>query len=241
MRKYCSFLLLILVLPIKSNAEVLKVGVVRFDPPFVLQVGKKQFDGFDISMMRFVCSEMDVECEFIPLPRKQLLDAVGKGDIDVAVSAIAVRPQNKVHFSIPYLINTIHIVGFKTIGKDHFHIGLIDNKSVGVADSVYSDQMKFLGLKNPKVSIFDQDDDMIDALNKGNIEFALVDTYTATYWKIHSAKFNDLGEAITLESSVAIAVNPSETGLKTEINKALTKYRNSKQFLRDFYKYLFRI
>ena len=81
-----------------SQNPPLKVGVVSFEPPFVMQA-KNHFYGFDISLMERICKGLDRPCQYQLMRFEELIPAVVNGDIDVAVSAITITlPQSQPGF-----------------------------------------------------------------------------------------------------------------------------------------------
>lgn len=239
-KKYFIILLLFL-LPFCIHGRPIKVGVSHFDPPFIVQLDSYHFDGFDISMVRYICKKLKYDCEFIAFQRDQLINAVMQGKVDFAVSDLMITKSRatKVSFSIPYLINITHVIGLKKLDKGKFMLEMLNNQKIGITDESYVPHIKLFKLKNPNILIYSQDDELIDALNKEKISFAVVESYTASYWSINSGNhFKDFGSPFQIESSVGIAINPKEPDLVEEINYGLTQYRNSQQFLDDYNKYL---
>ncbi|KTD63315.1 transporter substrate-binding domain-containing protein [Legionella shakespearei] len=240
MRKY-FILVLLLIVPFCSFSRSILIGVSHYDPPFIVQQEKYRFDGFDISMMKYVCRKLSYECEFLSLDRSKLLDAVANGTVDLAVSNLIITKERltKVNFSSPYLINTTHIIGLKKKVPGTFSIDLLRNKKIGITDSDYADQVKALNVEKPVVKIFSRDDDMVDAITNNQVDFALVDAYSANYWQINSGGIiQDFGCPVTLESTAAIAINPNNADIIDKLNWALLDYLNSKQFGDDYRKYL---
>ncbi|WP_058475385.1 transporter substrate-binding domain-containing protein [Legionella quateirensis] len=233
--------MLLFLLPLCTYGRTLKIGVSYFDPPFVIQLDPTHFDGFDVSMIRYVCKTMRFDCELIAFKRDRLLNEVENGTVDLAVSDLVISDKNasKVNFSIPYLINITHVIGLKKQVKNPFIIDLLYNQKIGITDESYQQHINILKIKNPIVSLYGQDDEMIDALNRGKIGFAFVDTYTASYWSNNSSDLiADFGSPLHFESLVAVAVNSKDQALLEDINRALTQYRNSQQFITDYNKYL---
>jgi polar amino acid transport system substrate-binding protein len=240
MRKY-FILVLLLIIPFCSYSQYMTIGVAHYDPPFIVQQEKYRFDGFDISMMKYVCRKLSYECEFLSFDRSKLLDAVANGTVDLAVSNLIITKDRltKVNFSLPYLINTTHIIGLKKKVPGTFSIDLLHNKKIGITDSDYADQVKALNINKPLVKIFSRDDDMIDAIINNKIDFAMVDAYSANYWQINSGGIiQDFGCPVTLESTVAIAISPNKVDIIGKLNWAVLEYLNSKQFVEDYHKYL---
>ncbi|WP_298625053.1 transporter substrate-binding domain-containing protein [uncultured Legionella sp.] len=152
---------------------------------------------------------------------------------------IAQNRMANIQFSIPYLINNVHVIGPKKLLTGKFDMGLLHNQKIGITDEAYFHHIAELKLSKSNVNLFSQDDELVDALNKGVIGVALVDTYTASYWNINSSShIVDLGKPIHVESEVAIAINPNDAELLERINWALTSYRNSQEFIDDYNKYL---
>ncbi len=232
---------MLFLVPVSLCARTIKIGVAHFDPPFVVQLDAHHYDGFDVAMIHYICKKMQYECVLVAYKRNRLMDAVASGEVDMAVSQLIVSERNsaKVNFSIPYLINVAHVIGLKKLVNGHFDLSLLFNQKIGLTDEDYKKHIVELNLKSPNITMFEQDDELIEALHKGVVGFALVDTYTASYWNINSSNLiADFGSPVQFESAVAIAVNPQDSSLLEKINWALTNYRNSHDFVDDYNKYL---
>lgn len=224
-----------------SYGQSLKVGVSHFDPPFVIQLDKNHFDGFDITMMNYLCKKMDYQCQYIPITRDKLVDAVHDGIVDLAVSGLLIPNayKSQISFSNPYLVIDIHVISSSTVKPKTFTMDMLNNKNIGVSSKKIEEQIKLLGVKNPKVQFFVEDDVLVAALNSGFIDYGLIDSYTAYYWSHNSSGIiKDLGHPLILESVVAIGVDPNNPELLKQVNNALTEYRNSAEFKAQFYKFL---
>jgi ABC-type amino acid transport substrate-binding protein len=224
-------------LPFNTYAQKLRVGVSPYDPPFVIQTTPNHYSGFDIAMMNYVCLHIGYECQFISIRRARLIEAVAKGEVDLAVSNLNSNrtPYKNVLYSLPYLVTSTHIIGLADFVKANFDPSLMNNTHIGITDESYVKEIRSLKIIKPKIVFFPQDDDMISALTDKKIQFALVDAYTAAHWENSSSgliKDYDCPQAFEWASSIAI--NPKKILLQKEINKILTDYRNSPQFLNDF-------
>lgn len=236
-------LFFVIIFPLNSFGSTLKVGVSFFDPPFIFHAAKNNFYGFDISMMNYICHQIKQECQYIPFHRDKLIDALKRGVVDVAVSGfdITAERQAKVNFSVPYLINVTHIIGLKRLNIDRLTMQMLNNKKIGIAANAnrYEDQIKILGVTNPKIKIFQKDFALIDALNKGTIDFAFVDKFTAHYWSNNSSNLiKDFGCPMVFESKVGIAMNPHIPGLQEKVDHAILLYRKSNEFKENFHRFL---
>lgn len=238
MRKSFILIICIIILPFNIYGRTLKVGISHFDPPFVIQLSPQHFSGFDINMIQYICKKLNDDCTLISMDWDELIDAVAQNKVDIAISGLTI-PQShssSVAFSLPYLITKIHTIGLKKNSIDHFNIKLLNNTNIGITDKDYWKQFKKLNLKGTNFIFFDQDDALINALKVGKIKFALIDSYTASYWEVNSSNtIKDLGPITTLEYFAAIAINPNDPALQNEINKALTDYLHSQEFMTNYH------
>lgn len=240
-RKHFIIIMVLFLLPLCIYGRTIRVGVANFEPPFTTKVDSTHYDGFDISMIRYICKKLNYECELIPYKKNQLLRAVETGEVDMAVSQLIISKESAAHvkFSIPYLVNVTRILGSKKLVKGNCGVELLNKQKIGISEEAYEPQIEELKLKNPNVVLFEQDEELIKALYNGDVGFALVDTYSASYWNVNSSqRIVDCGSSGHFDSAIAIAVNPNEHDLLERVNWALTSYRNSQDFLDDYNKYL---
>lgn len=233
--------MVLFLLPLCIYGRTIKVGVAKFEPPFTSEVDSKHYDGFDISMLRYICEKLNYECKLISYKKNELIRAVELGEVDIAASQLIVSKESASHvtFSTPYLVNVVHILGAKKLVKGTFGVELLNNQKIGISEEAYIPGIAELKLKNPNVILFAQDDELIKALYNGDLGFALVDVYSASYWNINSSQhIVDYGSSGHFDSVIAIAVNPHDNDLLKRINWALTSYRDSQDFLDNYNKYL---
>lgn len=243
MRRYRFYMILFLIFmsPLYAQGKILKIAVSFYDPPFVIQGADKQIYGFDIAMMEYLCRAIDYNCQLIPLPPNELIDAVEKNKVDIAVGSliITIEHAQQVNFSLPYLVSQSRFLGQKKQADKPFNLQVLNKSKIGIVDEVYAQQLKMLGLTDHQIVRFAQDHTMIQALNKGNIDFALLDNFTANYWHIHSSEaLVALGKPMAFGFGLAIAINRNNIPLLEEINLSLLKYLNSDHYLNDYDKYL---
>ncbi|QEY53074.1 transporter substrate-binding domain-containing protein [Legionella longbeachae] len=236
-RKSIILIICIIILPLNIYGRTLTVGISHFDPPFVIQLSPKHFSGFDIDLIQNICKKLNDDCTLISMDWDELIDAVAQKKVDIAVSGLTIPQSHSspVAFSIPYLIMNIDTIGLKKNVIGHFNMRMLINANIGTTDKDYWTLFKKLNLKSTNFILFDQDDELINALKVGKIKFALVDSYTASYWEVNSSNtIKDLGPVTHLEYFTAIAINPNDPELQNEINKALTDYLHSKDFMDNY-------
>ncbi|KTD11894.1 amino acid ABC transporter substrate-binding protein [Legionella gratiana] len=238
MKKSFILIICIIILPFNLYGRTLKIGISHFDPPFVIQLSHEYFSGFDINMAQYICKKLDYEYTFVSMDWNELIDAVAKNDVDIAVSGFTIPQQgysSQVTYSLPYLITKIHIIGLDDHTKKPLNFELLHNTNIGITDKDYLEQFKKLNLINTKFVLFDQDDDLINALRAGKIKFALIDSYSASYWDINSSDtIKDFGPIHAIEYFTVIAINSKDSALQKEINEALIDYLNSQEFMTNY-------
>ena len=83
----------------------LKVGISADFPPFEYYDENEELYGFDVDLMNYIGDRIGFDIEFVNMSFDQLFSAVMGGDVDCAISAIAVTEErnNVIDYTIPYL------------------------------------------------------------------------------------------------------------------------------------------
>jgi polar amino acid transport system substrate-binding protein len=226
-----------------AQSEPLTIGTTNFNPPFVMRTANNELFGFDIDMMIQICKIMDRKCNFEILRFEELLPAVASRRIDMAVGSITITAErsNIVAFSLPYLLSysrflTLH----STADKTPFGLETLNNKRFGIASkTVFSAQIKDMGIANPTIVEFDKYEGMLEALRDNSIDFILMDSPSAVYWAANSGNsFKTFGNAFMYGYGFGIAVNRENSALLSQLNQALLKYQNSDTYKQAYQKYL---
>lgn len=233
---FCSFS------SVYAEGEPLVVGTESYNPPFVQQGGKQSIFGFDIDMMISLCKIMNRTCEFRVMKFTDILPAVEANKIDVATDSITITAarSHDVGFSLPYLLSNSRFLTTAANAKTPFSFDSLKGKSLGIqSGTIFVDQVNELGIKNVKIRLYERLEDMLDALNKGQVDYLLIDDPTAVFWAANSAgAFVAVGKPLVYGFGYGIAVNINNKPLLDTINKALLQYQNSEDFKRNYFKYL---
>ncbi|HTN34170.1 MAG TPA: transporter substrate-binding domain-containing protein [Marinobacter sp.] len=98
----CMFLLLTLASGEASAQQPpLKVGIATV-PPFVMQAEDGHWEGISIDLWQQVADGMNLDFEWVPMEFRELLDAVEKKEIDVAVGALTMTADREVRFDFTH-------------------------------------------------------------------------------------------------------------------------------------------
>ncbi len=242
-RKFSFSVALILssVASLHAQNQPLLVAAPQFIAPFIMK-GKNQLYGFDISMMSQICTMINRDCKYQIMPFSQVLQSVADKKSDVAIGSITITADRAkiVNFSIPYMIPDTRFIGRSSMKNTPINLDVLLKSNIGIIKgTVFSDQLKSMGVDTLKLSTFKNENDMMEALNAGSIDLGLVDNTTALYWQSQSdGALVAVGKPTPYGSGIGIAVNAEETALLESINQALYKYQNSPDFTRNFNEYL---
>lgn len=218
-----------------KETRPIRIAVSHFLPPFVFEGANKELSGFDISLMGYICQEMERTCVFIPMKSTQVLSAVANHDADVGIGAITITLDRYklVGFSIPYMLSESRFLGTKSMTVMPFTEESLSNKTIGVQEgSVIETQLKrYPNFKKIKIIRFADGDKLVAALSDGSIDLALVYNATAMYWQNHSAgALYALGLSFSFGYGIGISVNRDDVELTQAINKAILRYQKTAAF-----------
>lgn len=237
--KILSFVFaVILLIPKAFAAEApLIIAVNNYAPPFVLQSANNYLFGFDISMMNYICKTLQRTCQYKPMAFGQILLAVQNKQADMAMGSIIITAERAkiVNFSQPYLQSMARFMGRKELADTPFGVTMLVNKKIGVAANTVYPQVAIASGATPGDIIEYPDlESVIEALQNGDIDIALMDNPTAEYWDIHSSgSLIVLGKPFNYGFGLGIAVNKGDPVLLQQINQALVQYHQSEAYKTD--------
>ncbi len=244
-KKYFVFCLLICFLNPLHAVEnpPLRVAVVAFSPPFVMQSANQHFYGFDIALMEYVCKKMNRRCEYMPMAFNALFEALETEKADVAVGGIimTVKRSERVPFSTPYLVSKAQFIGTAEANvKLPFQLTSLADKRVGVLnDGAFEHMIQFMEGKKPTLVTFDTDTALIHALNLNQMSVALLSAPKARYWRSNSSgTFKKIGAPFPIGFGFAIAVNPKTPALVEKLDNALLHYQQDAAFKKNYDMYI---
>jgi len=234
--------LLMFISSLHAEGPPLTVAVDNFSPPFIQRGANQQFFGFDIAMMEYVCKSIKRTCQYRPMPFDQLLAALEAKKVDAALGAITITAERArlVNFSTPYLLSRARFIGPAKLASQPFHIEQLAGKKIGVeVGTAFSQVIANLSLDKPDVIEYPGDDDIINDLYNGKIDFALMDAAASLYWQNQSSgQLSVLGEPFSYGYGFGIALNKESGPLLNQINTALSQYQNSEAYKSNYQKYL---
>ena len=184
---------------------VLRVGITAYSvAKFNFVDANGDHSGFDAELIRWMCSRIEnrigkkCEVEFVSIPWRGLLQAVADYDVDVAISAISRSKQreidNKIRFTDGYLV-----IGQVFVSKEQGRTfpDDLNGAVVGTANKSTNAEVGRHIADTYKFTVNDKYTDYADvyaALDRGDIDFALVDDVLAGFFL--GTRFHQCGPTI---------------------------------------------
>lgn len=208
-----------------ASGRVIKVATEANDPPYRYVSEKNQITGFEIDLVKAVAKEMGASVEFKDMKFSQLLDAVSKKDVDLAIGTLTVneKRKQKVDFSDAYAHRNAYTVVVPKKGNSIRSEKDLKGKTVAVKkSSTFETRAKEMGFG--KAVPLDHYEDIYKAVAEGKAEAGVSDEQAANYYLLHggSEKLTVVG-TLPGGNNFAIAIAKDNGKLKDEVNKALKK------------------
>lgn len=239
MKRLILLLCFVLLFPgyLFAQKETLNIAVALFHPPHVMVTGNSQVFGFDISMMRTICEELNVKCNFKPMPFSKIIPAVMNNEVDAGIGAITITlaRAEEVDFSSPYLPSYAHMMTSNNTISEHGKT--LDFKKLqfgALKGTVYLQTLKDMNIPDENITIYETEPELLSALNEADIDIIILDNPTAQFWDTQTPHLVEYGSAFIVGNGLGIAVNKNNVALLNDINKALSLYLQSPLFKKHY-------
>ncbi|MBR2182622.1 MAG: basic amino acid ABC transporter substrate-binding protein [Acidaminococcaceae bacterium] len=212
--------------------KVLRVGTEPTFAPFEFQKeGSKEFDGFDMDLIRAIGKQLNMKVEIMNMGFDALIPALNAGNIDVAAAGMSITPdrQKAVDMSDPYYVSGLVVV----VNKDNAEvkgINELNNKGIAVQIGTTGAE-KAAKVPGAKVKNFNTNAEVFLELKNKGVDAVIIDKPVAEYYLAQgggkdSAKI--VGDTMEAESyGLSMKKN---SPLTKEINKALLDLKKNGEY-----------
>ena len=177
---------------IPTLSRILKRKTIRigYNPdavPFSYFNGKGELVGYDIAMIHHLARQIDCSIEFFPVKYKDIDKQLNSGNIDIAMSGIAVSvPElTKMDFTIPYMTLTMAFV-VKSYEKEKFEskAALQKQRNLTIATTWNSSILPMVKqyLPNAKMKIIKSNEDYFEG--KVKADALLISAEAGSAWTL---------------------------------------------------------
>ena len=211
--------------------KVLRVGTEPTFAPFEFQKeGSKDFDGFDMDLIRAIGKQLNMKVEIQNMGFDALIPALNAGNIDVAASGMSITPdrQKAVDMSDPYYESGLSIVVRKGEEAKCKTPEELKGKTVAVQSGTTGEE-KAKQLAGENVLSFKTSEETFQALKDKKAEAIVIDKPVARY--LIRKQFPDAAVAVDAFATESYGIVMRHHGdLTPKINKALAELKSSGEY-----------
>ena len=218
--------------PAVQAPKVLKVGTEPTFAPFEFQKeGSKEFDGFDMDLIRAIGKQMNMKVEILNMGFDALIPAINAGNIDLAIAGMSITPdrQKAVDMSDPYYVSGLVVV----VGKDNAAVKSVNdlnNKGIAVQIGTTGAE-RAAKVPGAKVKNFNTNAEVFLELKNKGVEAVIIDKPVAEYF-LATGGGKDYAKIVgdTMEAeSYGISLKKNSP-LTKDINKALLDLKKNGEY-----------
>lgn len=225
-----------------SEGAPLTVAIDNFSPPFTMRGANNQFYGFDVDLTTSICKQLNRSCVYKPMSFGKVLNAIYNKEADIGVGAIIITTERAVivNFSTPYLMSQSMFIGNKNKVNQKFTLEDVKNNPVGAQmGTIYPQLLASIGIEAENITLYNEPETLIEALELGKINYALLDAPSAMYWQSQSSNtLVVLGEPFVYGFGLGVAVRQDNLTLLSQINQAIHVYQESPDYQQSYKQYL---
>lgn len=208
-------------------------------PPFFYNDEEGVLTGFNIDIARGVCLELSVACEIQTRPWADLVGALKRGEADAVIASHTITPQllAEVDFSDRYYFTPAWLAGRKGGERVIPTPEGLEGKSIGVVKGSPHEAYVRTFFRDSAVASFDSAELARDALADGKVAFLLDDGISLGFWingslsrECCELKGGPFVEPKFFGDGIGIMVRKDDPQLKTLINQALRRVRDSGRY-----------
>ncbi len=209
----------------------LKIGTEPTFAPFEFQKdGSKDFDGFDMDLIRAIGKKMNMKVEIQNMGFDALIPALNSGNIDAAIAGMSITPdrQKTVDFTKAYYKSGLVVV----VNKDDNSIKSDkDLKGKKIAVQIGTTGAEKAGkVQAAKVTSFNTNAEVFLELKNHGADAVIIDAPVAAYYLVQSGKDSAkiVGSVMEAESyGIALKKNSK---LTAEMDKALEELKKDGEY-----------
>ena len=215
-----------------GSAKVLRVGTNADFAPFEVQdVNGKEYEGFDMDLIRAVAKEMGYKADIQNINFDGLIPALESGNLDLIISGMTINDERKqkVNFSDPYYKSGLTII----VKKDNTAIKKFSDlagKKVAVQIGTTSAK-EVRKINGVEVKELNSSADTFMELKAGGVDAVVNDRPVNDYYIAKSGvkDVRALDELLTSED-YGMAMSKKNPDLQKEVNAALKKLHENGEY-----------
>ncbi|HKD56816.1 MAG TPA: transporter substrate-binding domain-containing protein [Hyphomicrobiaceae bacterium] len=208
-------------------------------PPFNYYDEDNVLTGFNVDIARAICLELAAACDIQVRPWPELLPALQRSETDAVIAshAISANALKFVDFTDRYYHTPARFAGKRSAGRLDATPEGLEGKKIAVAKGTAHEAYLRAFFRDSSIRAFDTPELARDALITGVTDLLFDDGISLAFWLNGTAskaccefKGGPFGEPKYFGDGVAIAVSRDDPRLKSLINAALRRLRESGRY-----------
>ena len=222
-------LLLLLVMPFGATAEKpLKAACNIKFPPFSYLDEAGVATGFDVEITKALCKEMQVECDLVLMPFSQIIPAMSRGELDMAVASLArTEERASVIDFTDYYYRSCNIFITKHDYARNEVPAFLEGKKVGAQlDTIQEEYLQKNYAERVELILHPTFESLFISLRAGKVDAIFVDAL-AGYSALNTdlgQEFEPVGEVVTTgqeQENARLGVTKNNPQLREDLNRAI--------------------
>lgn len=208
-------------------------------PPFNYYDDEGVLSGFNVDLARAICLEVNAACDIKVRPWEELLTALKRGDADAVIAAHRVTAGTlaDVDFTDRYFYTPGRFAS--RAGTDYAEINpdRLDGVTIGVAKGTAHEAFIKAFFRDSRIVVFENPELAREALQQSKVDLIFDDAISLAFWLNGSLsrqccefKGGAFLEPKYFGDGLAVAVPRSDPQIKSLINSALMRVRQSGRF-----------
>lgn len=208
-------------------------------PPFNYFDEDNVLTGFNVDVARAICLELDAACDIQVRPWAALLPALAKGEAEAVIASHSATPNTlKVaDFTDRYYFTPARFAGKRGTAKLDATPEGLEGKKIAVAKGTAHEAYLRAFFRDSPIRVFETVELARDALVAGAADLLFDDGISLAFWLNGTAskaccefKGGPFAEPKYFGDGIGIAVRRDDAQLKTMINSALKRMRESGRY-----------
>jgi len=208
-------------------------------PPFNYFDEDNVLTGFNVDVARAICLELSAACDIQVRPWPELLPALRKGEADAVIASHTVGPSTlkAVDFTDRYYYTPARFAGKRGPIRHEITPEGLEGRRIAVAKGTAHEAYLRTFFRDSSIRVYETVELARDALIVGAVDFLFDDGISLAFWLNGTAskaccefRGGPFGEPKYFGDGIGIAVNREDAQLKTLINSALRRMRETGRY-----------
>jgi polar amino acid transport system substrate-binding protein len=208
-------------------------------PPFNYYDEDNVLTGFNVDIARAICLELDAACDIQVRPWPALLPALAKGEAEAVVASHRITPNTLklADFTDRYYYTPARFAGRRTMPRLDITAEGLEGAKIAVAKGTAHEVYLRTFFRDSAVRVYDTVELARDALVTGAVDLLFGDGISLAFWLNGTAskaccefKGGPFAEPKFFGDGIGIAIRRDDKQLKTMINTALKRLRESGRY-----------